>query len=411
MSLISGSGKGFTLEHAIFNVFVVILIAFAVLATVINFIIDMHFVVNMLSVVGTLSMLALFYHTRIRGVFRPWHVLFLLFYSTTLLGTVYFFNAGIDGPISFMFVMMMIILVIVSPERLQAFIFLYVLAVLIGIHVYELRFPEITVPYTSREGRYVDVISSFTYCMTFMALTIIAFKRSYNRERRNVESKNNELSTLYSDLLRKNEQIKVLLKELNHRVKNNLQVVSDLLSLQARRTNDAVSIAALSEGKDRLMSMVLLHKKLYLDDSSDEVNLKEYLSDLLRYLLGDLTDGENGVRINTDIHNLSITSEVAVPFGLIMNEIVTNIRKHAFNDGVHDRQINLVCHQDGGSLLLEVRDNGIGFLKQQTDSDKAGRGFGLELIDMLVAQLEGTWSIDGMTGTRIHLQFPVAEKK
>ena len=136
MSLISGSGKGFSLEHTIFNVFVFILIMFAVVASAINLITHMHFVVNLLSVGGTFIMLAFFYHTRVLGVFKPWHILFLLFFSTTLLGTVYFFNAGIDGPISFMFVMMMIILVIVSPERLQAFIFLYVLAALIGIHLY-----------------------------------------------------------------------------------------------------------------------------------------------------------------------------------------------------------------------------------------------------------------------------------
>ncbi len=409
MSFISGSRRGFTLEHAIFNVFVFILIMFAVLATIINFAIHMHFVVNMLSVVGSLSMFALFYHTRIAGVFKPGHIFFLLFYSTALLGAVYFFNAGIDGPISFMFVMVMIILVIVSPEKLQAFIFLFVLAALIGIHIYELRFPEITVPYTSREGRYVDVISSFTYCMTFMALTIMAFKRSYNRERRNVESKNKELSALYSDLLRKNEQIKVLLKELNHRVKNNLQVVSDLLSLQARRTNDAVSIAALSEGKDRLMSMVLLHKKLYLDDSSDEVNLKEYVGDLLRYLLGDMTDGKNGIRIKSDIHDINITSQVAIPFGLILNEIVTNIRKHAFTGSEGSREITLICHRKDNSLTLDVQDNGTGFVSK-AEPGKTGKGFGLELIDMLVAQLDGKWSIDGTSGTRILLEFPIEIK-
>src|SRR6185295_1528905 len=96
--------------------------------------------------------------------------------------------------------------------------------VLIGIHLYEFQFPERTVAYTSRTDRYADVISAFTYCMTFMALTIIAFKRSYTREHRNVERKNNELSALYSDLLKKNEHIRVLVKELNHRVKNNLQI-------------------------------------------------------------------------------------------------------------------------------------------------------------------------------------------
>ncbi|HWA34565.1 MAG TPA: sensor histidine kinase, partial [Cyclobacteriaceae bacterium] len=191
-----------------------------------------------------------------------------------------------------------------------------------------------------------------------------------------------------------------------------LQVVSDLLSLQARRTSDAVSIAALSEGKDRLMSMVLLHKKLYLDDSSDEVNLKEYLSDLLRYLLGDMTAGENRIQINTDIHPIHITSEVAVPFGLIMNEVVTNIRKHAFNENTHNREMSLVCHQDEGSLVLTVRDNGIGFVANKGDVNKSGKGFGLELIDMLVSQLEGTWSIDGVSGggTNFRLQFPLALK-
>src|SRR6185436_8546825 len=82
MSLISGSGKGFSLEHSIFNVFVFILIMFAVLASAINLITHMHFVVNLLSVAGTFIMLAFFYHTRVVGVFKPWHILFLLFFST-----------------------------------------------------------------------------------------------------------------------------------------------------------------------------------------------------------------------------------------------------------------------------------------------------------------------------------------
>jgi two-component sensor histidine kinase len=365
-------------------------------------------VVEVLSFTGIASMAALYYHTRIMGVFKSYHVLILLFFSTSLFGGIFFFNGGIDGPVSFMFIMMMIILIIISAEKIQAFIFCYVLFTLVGIYVYEFYHPKATVAYTSRTYRYLDVISSMMYCMTFTALTVIVFKRSYNRERKNVVDKNLVLANLNNDLVKKNEKIQVLLRELNHRVKNNLLVVSGLLSLQANRTTDEVTMAALMEGKDRLMSMALLHKKLYHEETFNQVSTSEYLNELISYLIDDKADDKRNIKLFKDIDEIMLQPHQAVPFGLIINEIITNIQKHAFEEDQSSHQIRIRCKRDKENLIVEVEDNGKGMDAEKLKN--TNESFGLELIDLLITQLDGTWSItpiENEKGSRVQIRFPI----
>ena len=405
--LISGQGCGFELEHLLFNSLIFILIIFGVLGTVLNLLIGLHWLVDLLSLIGIIFLGVLFHHSRVLGHFTVIHIWTLVLVSLGIMGSIFFFNGGAEGPVVFILLMLMIITLIISPERTQGLIFGTFFIAVVGVYLIDYWFGhEYTYGYHSRSSRYIDVMSTIAYCMIFISMTIITFKRSYNRERKESAINNSELLRLNGALVKKNEQIQLLMRELNHRVKNNLQVVSDMLNLQATRSNDGAIATALREGKDRLMSMALLHKKLYEEGDVNQIGLEEYVLDLQAYLIKESTNYQ--ITLTNEINNVMLSPSQAVPFGLILNEIYTNIQKHAFTDLITNRKISTKCLSDNSNLKIEITDNGVSIPGEKVVNWKGS--FGLELINLLVIQLDGTWGIVGLgvnQGTAVCIEFPI----
>lgn len=397
-----------SLEHIVFNLLVFILILFGVLASVLNMAIGLHWAVQLLSLLGVIFLLFLYYYSRVLKVFRTIQIWLLVATSLVVLGTIFFFNGGADGPLAFIFLMIMTVVIIISPEKVQVPVFVTFFMVVILLYVVEWLLPVWTVGYDSRASRYLDIISTLAYCLAFIASTIIVFKRSYNQEKLRTARKNEELVSLNVTLVKKNEQIQLLMRELNHRVKNNLQVVSDMLSLQAKRSGDFAIAAALKDGRDRLMSMALLHKKFYDEQSLYLVTLEGYLNDLITYLVDDPTCADMKVHIIKQIENIELTQNQALPFGLIINEVITNCQKHAFPDSALRPEILIDCRVIDDYLIVHIQDNGVGIAPGKI---AIGNGsFGLELINLLVMQIDGEWSIcrnEHVTGTSVDIKFPL----
>lgn len=189
-----------------------------------------------------------------------------------------------------------------------------------------------------------------------------------------------------------------LLREIHHRVKNNLQVISSLLRLQSNSTKDEAAVEALKEGQTRVQSMSLIHQNLYGKDNLTGIGMKNYLNELCANLIQTYSTVRN-VNLNTEIEDLKLDVNTVVPLGLIINELVTNALKYAFPDDVGG-EINIsLCLKDE-QLILKVEDNGVGFDSEQLDESES---FGFGLINAFTSKLEADLKVESAQGTSVTL--------
>jgi PAS domain S-box-containing protein len=203
------------------------------------------------------------------------------------------------------------------------------------------------------------------------------------------------------------EEKTALLKEVHHRVKNNLQIVASMLNLQANRVHNREALAALQDTQNRVASMALLHETLYRSDNLARINFASYVGELCANLLR--AHGPEAARINIERHvaRIGLPLEQSVPCGLIINELVANSLKHAF-PGTRTGQIVVTLQAAANHhLLLQVSDDGVG-LPEGFDLASSST-LGLRLITNLATQLEGRWEVNPLepSGTTFKLVFPV----
>lgn len=204
------------------------------------------------------------------------------------------------------------------------------------------------------------------------------------------------MSILFFRLYRKNQRISQrnaeLVKEQNHRVKNNLQVVSSLLSLQSNRLTDLNAQKAVEESQLRVHTMAILHRRLYDSDGLVTVNLAEYIPDLARGVI--TSYGYDQIEPFMEIPAIQLMADQALPLGLIINELTTNTCKYAFPENP-DPSLRLEVSQQGRQLTLRVADNGPGWGQLPVPMHPVS--FGLRLIQLQVAQLRGIYHFTNTT--------------
>jgi len=194
----------------------------------------------------------------------------------------------------------------------------------------------------------------------------------------------------------------LLLKEIHHRVKNNLQIVSSLLSLQSRSVSDAGVLKAINEGKSRVRSMALIHQNLYQGKNLTGVEVKPYLEKLCSELFATYKIDTDEVGLELDIDPISLDVDTLVPLGLIINELITNSLKYAFSQSeTAAGSIAITLREEEDTLQLEVSDTGKGY---DTSAKSESEGFGQKLINSLSRQLEANLETESDTeGTRNRL--------
>jgi PAS domain S-box-containing protein len=198
----------------------------------------------------------------------------------------------------------------------------------------------------------------------------------------------------------------ILLKEIHHRVKNNLQVISSLLDLQADALGDTHINKAIQDSKDRIHSMALIHENLYQFGDLARINGIEYIHNLVEYIFnvhGDLAE-HIASRVQIEMPSLALDMDTAIPIGLILTELLSNALKHAFPTGKKG-EIHVAVHTGiPGMLTLVVRDNGVG-LPQDISVEKS-QSLGLQLVQLLTQQVKGTIEIKTSKGTTVTITFP-----
>lgn len=209
---------------------------------------------------------------------------------------------------------------------------------------------------------------------------------------------------------RAEEQVKILLaekelllKEINHRVKNNMNTISSLLSLQRDSLTEPSAVNALDDAKSRIDSIRALHDRLYKDDSYNEIPVLNYLPSLVDDIIANFPHGSQ-VTVKKMIDDFIIEAKRLQPLGIITNELLTNIMKYAFPD-IKKGRITVSLKRKGSEAVLTVRDNGIGI--PESVSFEHSTGFGLMLVNILTQQLKGTIEIKRGKGTAFVLTFPL----
>jgi len=219
-------------------------------------------------------------------------------------------------------------------------------------------------------------------------------------ERKRAEDALREREARISASLQEKE---VLLKEIHHRVKNNMQVISSLVALQADELQDAATRAVLMDLTHRVRSMAMVHEKLYQSVDLARVEFAEYARSLLNYLWGAHGTAASGVRLAMDLKPVSLAVNEAVPCGLILNELVSNALKHAFCGRAGGDVAVSLCYDEESRIVLRVRDNGAG-LPPGFDWRQA-RSLGLRLVQMLAGQLHAAVDVSAKGGIEFAIRF------
>lgn len=218
---------------------------------------------------------------------------------------------------------------------------------------------------------------------------------------KNIKAKNNiELTSKNQQISKALEDKNILLREIHHRVKNNLQVISSLLKLQSQYIEDEGAVKAIAEGRNRVHSMALLHQNLYKEDNLTGVNMKEYFTNLIEGLFDAYKITH--IKLVTEIEDLTLDIDTVIPLGLIANELVSNALKHAF-DNVENGVLTVKLSEKDGHLLFNVKDNGNGYDENLVAEGK--KSFGQKLIKSLSDKLEADVQVTTTTGTDVTLSI------
>jgi len=214
-----------------------------------------------------------------------------------------------------------------------------------------------------------------------------------------IEKTVSELNTTQASLVARNSENELLLKEIHHRVKNNLEVVSSLLELQSNQIDDPHTKDAMLASQNRVHSIGIVHQKLYQGENLGAIEMKDYFINLSESIL-DSFSAQKRVQVECAMSSLNVDIDTAVPLGLIVNELLTNTIKYGFPEGRNGKVQIKLEHGANGNLQTQVSDNGVG----KSGSIK-GTGFGGQLISLLTRQLGGTIKEDSSNGTHIFFEF------
>lgn len=196
------------------------------------------------------------------------------------------------------------------------------------------------------------------------------------------------------------EDQKILLAEVNHRVKNNLSIIIGLLNLKKELVQEAESVQSLKDIRDRIMSMALVHKMMYENDNRNEIQIETYIQQLTNEIKNSFNHHTKDVLIHTQLEKANINLSCAIPLGLILNELITNSFKHAFSS-TSQPQISIQMSRKDNKMHLDYSDNGMGIIEFTQNDDSLG----MSLIRGLSEQLDANYNFYNRNGLHFELSF------
>ena len=227
---------------------------------------------------------------------------------------------------------------------------------------------------------------------------------------KSLRKENLQRKKIESDISKSLHEKEVLLKEIHHRVKNNLQIVSSLFFFQSKQISDPKMLDMFRDGQNRVKSMALIHEKLYQSGDLANIDFREYVKKLTNFLFQSYGISQTKVKLRNNVQQVQLGVDTAVPCGLIINELISNSLKHGLNDSDHGEIKLDMGYDENNKLILKISDNGKGippdFKLEEAES------LGLRLVQNLTTQLNGKVSFFNNNGTivRIVFQNPLDKK-
>ena len=244
--------------------------------------------------------------------------------------------------------------------------------------------------------------------LSALVISFILYRNNRNKQKANLalQDKNDKiektvsaLNATQASLVARNAENELLLKEIHHRVKNNLEVVSSLLALQSNQLDDPNTKEAMLASQNRVHSIGIVHQKLYQGENLGAIEMKDYFINLSESIL-DSFGAQKRVQVECAMSTLNVDIDTAVPLGLIVNELLTNTIKYAFPEGRSGKVQIKLERVANGNLQMLVSDNGVG-----KSGAVNGTGFGGQLVSLLTQQLGGTIKEENNNGTHIFFEF------
>jgi len=226
--------------------------------------------------------------------------------------------------------------------------------------------------------------------------------RNKQRSNRALQAKQAEINKQNGSLQQLLKEKEWLLKEVHHRVKNNLQIVISLLNTQTDFLDNPSALHAIQDSRERMQAIALIHQKLYQQDQSTLIDMHSYIHELVSHLVSSFTDAGR-IWFDLEIENIELDVSQAVPLGLVLNEAITNAVKYAFPNGGHGTVRVKFYRKKGRDLVLKIIDNGVGF-PAGFDLD-ARNSLGIQLMRLFAEQLEGELQFHEREGVEIDLRF------
>ena len=245
------------------------------------------------------------------------------------------------------------------------------------------------------KAKNVEIVLSILVSL-FAFLVIYIFYQA-NRKAKKTSAELLEKNEIITHALKEKE---ILLEEIHHRVKNNLQVISSLLNLQSKTIKNEKALEAIKEGRDRVRNMAFIHQNLYQDENLTGVNMKDYIEKLVESLFKSYNIEKEKIELVYNIDDLKLDIETVIPVGLILNELISNALKHAFDD-IEKGVLKVVLHQNENILFLQVSDNGKGMPKDWRMGH--GNTLGYQIIQSFVNKLKAELSVVNDNGTNVRI--------
>jgi two-component sensor histidine kinase len=246
------------------------------------------------------------------------------------------------------------------------------------------------------------IISLFVISIALLLIIVfIKVTKSIKKRNEKIEIANIELSKASILIQKSLKEKELLLKEIHHRVKNNLQLVMSLLNIQAREGNAKDIKEFLEKGQSRIISMALIHENLYQTDKLDKVIFQDYIENLITNINSTFSDNNSKIVSAINAENINFDIQTSIPLGLIINELYCNILKHAFPDNKEGNVTIEITEVVPKDFQLKISDNGKGMTKSATNK----RTLGIELVHLLVDQLKGTIKCYEDNGTTYSIKF------
>lgn len=338
------------------------------------------------------------------------HIIWLAFLRTANYFIPVFNFILLDATmILFIIVLMVVIMRIALIENNKGAVYVAIGAIGTSIFLLVNRMINAQLVSLSTTLYYVDLILLYiSYPLGIYIFITNQYGRLFMAMEQEVEKRTQQLNVMVNDLTLtqnqlsiKNDQNVLLLKEIHHRVKNNLEVVSGLLALQSAKMNDPKMQEIMLASQNRVQSMGILHQKLYQGEHLAYIEMKNYFANLCSNIL-DSYNESNRICVNIDMDELELDVDTAVPLGLIVNELITNSLKYAYPNGGKGNIAISLRQVNEESFQLKVSDDGVG---KPVDVKAKGTGFGTQLVDLLTMQIEGSLTQDVSKGTMILINF------